>query len=227
MLSQALAQVTLCPDAKKFVDRDEIKELFQNSMEELDSIWSKTAYAGKQVKVINSDPSTAISAEDAFNVYEKVKDALSKRERAQISKTIIEPKLDFYGRANYIHFTKRQRSYCEHCEGTITHEGSLNLLKDISGSFSALLKPVLMNSVYGGEHYPCFLDYQELATLLKKSSKRFRNKIRMLKNVRVAIGMLAQKMRRSIIEFVNMNCMHKILNKQAKSTCKLCLIRRV
>src|SRR5262249_42168688 len=57
-MSQALAQITLVPDAQKYNQnsRQDMKQLFTKALEELKSVWDKTKYAGFKVDCQNILP---------------------------------------------------------------------------------------------------------------------------------------------------------------------------
>jgi len=176
-MSQALAQIVLCPQAKEYIQREGGRvEMFRIAMAELDSIWGKTYYAEKLVQTRSIDPLDAEYQDNPFSDYESVKDVLNKGEKSTFY-TKYKPEIKFlfrhcYRRSYYLHFKKCYKLDCSHCFNKIRHRESFDVLDEIDDKFGTLPKPILMDQVYDGEHYASFLDYKNSETLRKNIKEK-------------------------------------------------------
>ena len=146
-LSQELAQVILCPEAKScnFKNKEEVKQLFEKAMGELETIWKQTQYGSKDVICKNKSPT---DNENPFSDYETVKEVLAKGKKSSFFdeyKEEIKFLMSHVHRRNYfLHFRKCFSMNCEHCKNNIKHPEAFEVLKKYSGNECTLLKPVLI-----------------------------------------------------------------------------------
>jgi len=159
-LSQALAQITLVSDAKKYDfknNEEELSKLFIQAQEELQAIWSQTSYAQRLVHCSSIQPG---SEEKPYYNYAEVKDFF-KHGRKHSKHEEYKKEIQFLikhciKRPYYLHFKKCKESSCSHCsQKPIQNEFARSFLDLFDDQ---LPRPILFKDKYDGEHYPSLLD---------------------------------------------------------------------
>jgi len=159
-LSQALAQLTLVSDYKKYDHKNNengLKALFIQAQDELKAIWDSTMYNGKLVRCNNVEPS---SEEDLYQTYRETKEVFKhgkNHSNHEAYKTEMKMLLAHCTKKAYcLHFTKCKTPECSHCqENPIQDMSAFEFLDKFENQ---LPTPVLLKDYYLGQNYPSLMD---------------------------------------------------------------------
>ena len=186
-MSQALAQVTLVPDANKFTktSSSDMKNLFTKALEELGDIWNKTQYSGLNVDCQKILPD---QNEEPYNDLAELKTIFASGKKSpHYQKYNTDVKFFMrhcVRRKYYLHFRKCDRHNCTYCYKTSTYPKALDILSNISID-KCLPLPFLEKTLYEGQHYPSFTDIITNEKLLKMTKEKMEKFIALEKKANI------------------------------------------
>jgi len=171
-MSQALAQITLVPEAKDTDLKNEtkIKEMFVKAMNQLKGIWEHTKYAEEFVHCETKLPE---EKESPLDDYEVVKEVLKNGDKHP---KFAEYKKEFkflfrhcIRRDYFLHFRKCDRLEC--CKEVPKCPEAIDILDKLD-QHRTLLCPVLDQNWLEGKHYVSFLDIKDNKEILEAIQKK-------------------------------------------------------
>jgi len=136
-MSQALAQVTLEPQADKVDDKKEaeVADCFCKAMNRLKEIWSQTKYGESLVKCENLLPKADEWPLDDYETVKKLLNDGDKHSRFHEYKKEIKFLFRHCVRRDYyLHFRKCQRIDCDHCKNSVKAPEAMKILKGLDSN---------------------------------------------------------------------------------------------